>query len=89
MKRSICSLLLILCLLFQLRIPSVAASSMTTGSDGKAFIDEHQGGKSYNLAQAEASVNAFIDKYSLSLKQPSSSMAKQGRYFTIKICYAM
>ena len=69
MKHRICSLLLILCLLSQLWIPATAASSMTTGSDGKAFIDEHQGGKSYNLAQAEASVNAFIDKYSLSLKQ--------------------
>ena len=69
MKHRICSLLLILCLLSQLWIPVQAASNMTTGSDGKAFIDEHQGSSSYDLARAEASVNAFIDKYDLTLAQ--------------------
>ena len=69
MKHRICSLLLILCLLSQLWIPVQAASNMTTGSEGKAFIDEHQGGKSYDLSMAEASVNGFIDKYNLSLQQ--------------------
>lgn len=69
MKRSICSLLLILCLLSQLWTPSTAASSMTTGNDGKAFIKEHQGSTYYSLSAAEKEVNAFISKYNLSLKQ--------------------
>ena len=69
MKRSICSLLLILCLLSQLWTPSMAASSMTTGNDGKAFIAEHQGNTYYDLSAAEAEVNTFIDKYNLDLKQ--------------------
>ena len=69
MKRSICSLLLILCLLSQLWIPAMAASTMTTSADGKAFIEEHQGGASYSLSAAEKEVNSFIDKYNLSLKQ--------------------
>ncbi len=69
MKHRICSLLLILCLLSQLWIPATAASSMTTGSDGKAFIQEHQGSTYYSLSAAEKEVNAFIDKYDLNLKQ--------------------
>ncbi|MBP3412984.1 MAG: InlB B-repeat-containing protein, partial [Oscillospiraceae bacterium] len=69
MKRSICSLLLILCLLAQLWIPATASGSMTTSTDGKAFINEHQGGTSYSLSAAEKEVNSFKSKYGLSLKQ--------------------
>ena len=69
MKRSICSLLLILCLLSQLWIPAMAVSTMTTSSDGKAFIEEHQGNMSYSLSAAEKEVNSFMQKYDLSLKQ--------------------
>ncbi len=69
MKRSICSLLLILCLLSQLWIPTMAASTMTTSADGKAFIEEHQDGASYSLSTAEKEVNSFMKKYNLNLKQ--------------------
>ncbi|MBR6825990.1 MAG: S-layer homology domain-containing protein [Oscillospiraceae bacterium] len=68
MKRSICSLLLILCLLAQLWIPA-AAASMTTSPDGKAFIEEHQGNTDYSLSAAEKQVNAFMEKHDLSLQQ--------------------
>ena len=98
MKRSICSLLLILCLLTQLWTPSMAASSMTTGNDGKAFIAEHQGSTYYSLSAAEAEVNAFIDKYGLSLSQhqfdaladlvcafPSSKILTSGNYHVEKL----
>ncbi len=69
MKRRICSLLLILCLLPQLWIPSVGASTMTTSTDGKAFIEEHQAGASYSLSAAEKEVNSFMERYDLDLEQ--------------------
>ena len=69
MKRSICSLLLILFLLAGLFVPATASSSMTTSSDGKAFIKEQQAGQSYDLARAEKHVNSFLSKYGLKLKQ--------------------
>lgn len=69
MKRSICSLLLILCLLSQLWVPTRAASNMSTSAEGKVFIAELQGGASYSLSKAEKHVNSFMDKYGLQLTQ--------------------
>lgn len=93
MKQRICSLLLILCLLSQLWVPTVFASGMTTGTDGKAFIAEHQGSTYYDLSAAEKEVNTFINKYDLRLEQhqfdalvdlvcafPSSRILTSGNY---------
>lgn len=69
MKRILCSVLLMLCLLTAMCPITSAASSMKTSDAGIAFIKEMQNGTSYNLSSAENAVNAFIDKYNLSLKQ--------------------
>ncbi len=69
MKRILCSVLLMLCLLTAMCPITSAASSMKTSDAGIAFVKEMQNGASYNLSGAETAVNTFIDKYGLTLKQ--------------------
>ncbi len=68
MKKSICSVLLIICLMAQLWIPVSADSNMHVSEKGLAFIQELNGNTN-NLSAAEAAVNDFIDTYKLSLRQ--------------------
>ena len=68
MKRSICSFLLIVCLMAQLWIPVSADSDMRVSDQGLAFIQELNGSTN-NLSAAENAVNDFIDTYKLSLRQ--------------------
>lgn len=68
MKKSICSFLLIICLMAQLWIPVSADSNMSVSEKGLAFIQEWNSNTN-NLSAAEAAVNDFIDTYNLSLRQ--------------------
>ncbi len=69
MKRTLCSLVLLFCLLAELCIPAFATNTMTVSEEGRAFIDEMQNGRSYDLDSAQEAVNAFMNENGLDLNQ--------------------